>query len=97
VRFKVCYIEHRRMTAIADEGDVEAALQGYLDGAAEYHHGLSNLARARVALDKVRAGITPDDMDIIAEALSDEGFEVPDGTKPDEHDSNSDYMVTAGQ
>jgi hypothetical protein len=92
VKFTVTYWEHRRMTAVADERDVESALLGYLEDNIEFGD-TSKLARARVTLDKVRAGTTPTDLDIISEALRGNGFDAPEGTKPTGWDTHTDYAV----
>jgi hypothetical protein len=93
VKFAVTYWEHRKMGAVADEGDARAALLGYLEDATEYTD-LAKLARARATLAKIKAGIVPSDLDIVAEALRVNNFDAPDGTEPDDVDETTDYAVT---
>jgi hypothetical protein len=81
------------MSAVADLGDVKAALLGYLEDATEYTDP-AKLARARATLAKIKAGIIPNDLDIVAEALRGNGFDAPDGAEPDDVDEMTDYTVT---
>jgi hypothetical protein len=93
VKFDVTYWEHRKMAAVADERDARSALLGYLEDATEYTD-LAKLARARATLAKIEAGVTPADLDIVAEALRANSFDATEGTEPDVVDETTDYTVT---
>jgi hypothetical protein len=93
VNLDITYWEHRRMTAVANERDAEAALLGYLEDADEYSDR-EKLTRARAALADIRVGVDPADLDIVAEALRDNNFDAPEGTEPVCWDTPTDYTAT---
>jgi hypothetical protein len=94
MKFDVEYWEHRRLIAVADAGDMRAALLGYVEDATEFTDA-TTLWGVRAAIADLDEGRVPSDLDVVAIAFRNDGFEAPKGTEPNGYDSPSDYVVSA--
>lgn len=89
MQFNVTYWQHQQFSAVAEEGEVRAALQNYI----EQCPGDPEAARASEAVADLDAGRKPADLDVIATALCEWGFSAPPGAVPDKTDEASDYTA----
>lgn len=88
--FTVTYWQPARYTAVAGHGEVVLALAAYIG----QEPGDEDAGRAAKALLALAGGREPGDLDIVATALREHGFEAPKGTEPDGFDVATDYAVT---
>jgi hypothetical protein len=88
MKFNVTYWQPAQYAAVVDQDEVIAALQDYIDSEPQD----KDAERAHTALEQVKAGTEPDDLDVVATALE-QVFEVPEGTLPDRYDVATDYTA----